>query len=410
MSLRLRDLHELYHSKTVEEAKLIANLGADVYERAHDKLYKEWQKHQSEDDLVKADIYRKEGGAHMLESMKAKLLAGDAAISRIESLTATIDAEVSYRIQAELEKQSLTFELKKVAPLQQRLSQFEGKEELITLLKQQTAHLTEKLELKEQRIQELESKHKQSSHAIGKEGEQTVLSMIRDKVLPVFPFSRVEDKTGVEHAADFHVWTMPSPNKTVKMLIDAKKYKTPIKMVEIKKLHADVDADDEAQAGLMLSLDSGIYNFHQFEIGVTEKQKHIMYISMEGMGVEEKCRTLIWAIRVLTSIAGETDKEKQQSMILKVELFISEIEKSVKDLDTSVRLCQKTLDSMRSARESLYTRLTKYRDGSIEEADAQKMESISVETHVKCKGVNSEGNPCGYKPTHGQEYCKRHTK
>ena len=422
MSIRLIDLHKIYHTKTPEEALVIANLGAEVYEKTQSNLYKEWSLHQTAEEKVKAELYRKEGGAQMLESLKPKLLAGDVATARIETLNASIETEVTRRIKGEIEKQTLILEVNRVAPLQQRLSQLESKDELIQLLRDQTTHLTEKLQSKEERIQELESKNKQSSHAIGKEGEQTVLAMIKDYILPIFPFSRVEDKTGVEHAADFHLWTMPTPKKTVKMLIDSKKYKTPIKMVEIKKLHSDVDGDEEADGGIMLSLDSGIYNYSQFELSRTSKGKTILYMSMEGQSEEERRRTLQWGVRVMTSIGGE-ERGKQERKKEEVEELMKELEKSVKEQDQCVRQCAKTLEQMRATREGLYTRLMDYREGRLglsgvksEELSGVLSGELSGELSggssggsKKCKWENTEGKKCGYKPSAGKDTCKRHS-
>ena len=404
MSIRLKDLHEVYHTKTPEEAKVIANLGAEIYEKTQRNLYNEWSIHQSAEEKVKAELYRKEGGAQMLESLKPKILAGDAAVAKIETLTASIELEVARRMKDELEKQALLLEVKRVAPLQQRITQLESKEDVIVLLKEQASHLTEKLQSREERIQELETKTKQSSHAIGKDGEQTVLAMIKEHVLPVFPFSRVEDKTGVEHAADFHLWTMPTPTRTVKILIDAKKYKTGIKQVEVRKLHNDVDGDEEAEAGLMLSLESGIYNYSQFELSRTSKNKLVMYISLEGQSVEQRVKTLIWGVRVLTSLGGEADKGKQRKMVEQVEKLMKELESCVKEQDNCVRQASKTLEVMRSSRDSLYKRMLDYRQ--------ETSSNVVTESQTECKSggtctwTNSEGKKCGYKTT--GDYCKRH--
>jgi hypothetical protein len=405
MSIRLKDLHEVYHTKTHEEAMAIANLGAEIYEKTQSNLYKEWNIHQTAEEKVKAELYRKEGSTQMLESLKPKLLAGDAAVARIETLTASIEIEVARRMKDELEKQSLLLEVKRVAPLQQRITQLESKEDVIVLLKEQASHLSEKLQNRETRIQELESKTKQSSHAIGKDGEQTVLAMIKEHVLPKFPFSRVEDKTGVEHAADFHLWTMPTPTRTVKILIDAKKYKTGIKQVEVRKLHSDLDGDEEAEAGLMLSLDSCIYNYSQFELSRTGKNKLVMYISLEGQSEEQRVKTLIWGVRVLTSLGGEADKGKQRKMVEQVEKIMKELETSVKEQDNCVRQAAKTLEVMKSTRDALYKRVLEYKGESVCESESVSVSvSVSV-SESKCKWTKN-GKKCSYKAT--GDYCKRH--
>ena len=56
MSIRLKDLHEVYHTKTLEEAMAIANLGAEIYEKTQRNLYKEWNIHQTAEEKVKAEL------------------------------------------------------------------------------------------------------------------------------------------------------------------------------------------------------------------------------------------------------------------------------------------------------------------------------------------------------------------
>ena len=415
-TLRIADLHEAYHKVSTEDAILMANLGAVCYQSVKAGLYEQWSASMEGDESAKAEVWRTEGRQAMLESLKARLTAGDVAASRVAVIQGSIDAAVEQKVNDVLEKHTLTMEVQKVTPLKQRISMLEGKEEMIKLLQKQADLLQESVKSKEAVIDTLQKEldkqrtaNTKSSHAIGKVGEATVLSMIQDCIIPVFPFSRVEDKTGVGHAADFHLWTMPSPSKTVKILIDAKKYKSTIKMIEINKLHSDMDNDDEAQAGIMLSLDSAICHFNQFEIGTTPKHKMVMYISMEGMDPTVRATTLTWAVRVLTSIAGETDIEKQKTMILNIELFIKEIDKSVKDMDGCIRMCSKTMETMRVTKEKLFTRLTNYKNGSLVESGADEDVEKPLEwDDGKCKKVKSDGNNCGYRAQAGLEYCKRH--
>jgi hypothetical protein len=417
LTLRTADLHEDYRAASMEEAIAMANLGAVCYKSVKAGLYEQWSASMEGDESAKAEVWRTEGRQAMLESLKARLTAGDVAASRVAVIQGSIDAAVEQKVNDVLEKHTLTMELQKVTPLKQRISMLEGKEEMIKLLQKQTDLLHETVSSKEIIIETLQKEldkqktaNTKSSHAIGKVGEATVLTMIQECILPVFPFSRVEDKTGVGHAADFHLWTMPSPSKTVKILIDSKKYKSTIKMIEINKLHSDMDNDDEAQAGIMLSLDSAICHFNQFEIGTTPKHKMVMYISMENMEPAVRAMTLVWAVRVLTSIAGETDIEKQKIMILNIELFIKEIDKSVKDMDGCIRMCSKTLDTMRVTKEKLFTRLTNYKNGSLVEsgADDDGGDKPLEGEDGKCKKIKADGGQCGYKSQPGLEYCKRH--
>ena len=164
-----------------------------------------------------------------------------------------------------------------------------------------------------------------------------------------------------------------------------------------------MDGDEEAEAGLMLSLESGIYNYSQFEVSRTSKNKLVMYISLEGQSEEQRVKTLIWGVRVLTSLGGEADKGKQRKMVEQVEKLMKELEQSVKEQDNCVRQASKTLEVMRSSRDSLYKRLEDYRQETSSEVVESKFEGKS---EGKCTWSNSEGKKCSYKAT--GDYCKRH--
>lgn len=418
--LPLTRLHPLYQSATEEEAILIANLGALCWQSCKKELYKHWE---TSEDSAKAEGWREEGRQAMMEVLKGKLEEGTRANVRLieselqlKSIQEKFQTELSRQITEQVEKQRLILELERVSPLQQRLSVLESKDDMIILLKQQSELLQTRLEGKEKDIQTLQAsldqsnvKNTKSSHAIGKAGEATVLEMLEEHVLPTFQFSRVEDKTAIDHAADFHVWMMASPSKTIKILIDAKKYKANVKMSEILKLHSDVDADPEASVGIMVSLDSGMSTFKQFEIGKTEKNKMIMYISLENMEYEQRVSCLIWALRALSSIAGVQDLEKQRSMIENIEVFANEIDKSVKEMDGIIRSCQKTTEMMRTSRDRLYSRLEKYREGGDLSIEGDKIEHIEGDFNgIFCKGVKPNGTPCKKRAQSGKEFCSFH--
>jgi hypothetical protein len=413
--LRLKDLDPLYQTVTEDEGILIANLGALCWQTCKKELFTHWS---TEEEAAKADGWKEEGRQTMLESLKGKLEEGiqtklllTESEIKLTQLKEGLEGEIERRTKERLETLSLTLELQRVVPLQQRLSVLESKEELLGFMKHQIELQGESLKTKEKElvvlqatVDQLKSTNK-SSHAIGKVGEATVLSMLEEYIVPEFPFSRVEDKTGVSHAADFHVWLMPCPNKTVKILIDAKKYKTNVKMSEIQKLHSDVDADPEATAGLMISLDSGMCNFKQFEIGKSPKNKLIMYVSLENMEPIEQVNSLIRALRVLSSIAAVNDMEQQRSMLENIELFVSEIDKSVKEVDRCISSQQKAIDLMRGAKEKLYTRLETFRNGTI---ILSLDEETVISDTIKCKAIKGDGLRCPYNPVSGYEFCKRH--
>jgi hypothetical protein len=415
--LRLSDLHEAYASVSQEDAISMANLGAVCWQACKVGLYDQWSSSMNGMDSAKAEMWRSEGRQTILDTVRNKLAEATRVELRlaeaevlISSMREGVEGEISRRITDALEKQAMTLELQRVAPLQQRVSQLEGKEDMIQLLRVQNSLLTEKLTTNEGLLNELQTSldniketKTRSSHAIGKIGELIVKDMLEEHIIPAFAFSRFEDKTGVDHAADFHLWVMPTQNKTIKILIDAKKYKTSIKMTEIMKLHSDVDADEEASVGIMLSLDSGLCNFKQFEIGKTTKNKIIMYISMENMEDELRINSLIWAIRAVSSVAAVTDIDRQRGLLENIEIFLKEMDNTVKDMDGSIRLCVKTLEMMRATRERAYKRLESYKCGTIENAG-----TVEIETESICKAIKSDGIQCSNRAQPEKGVCRRH--
>jgi hypothetical protein len=84
-------------------------------------------------------------------------------------------------------------------------------------------------------------------------------------------------------------------------------------------------------------------------------------------------------------------------MVEQVEKIMKELETSVKEQDNCVRQAAKTLEVMKSTRDSLYKRVLEYKGESVAES-----ESVS---EAKCKWTKN-GKQCGYKVT--GDYCKRH--
>jgi hypothetical protein len=135
-----------------------------------------------------------------------------------------------------------------------------------------------------------------SSHVIGKTGEATVLELLESGVIARFEHSELKDMTSVGHAADFHVWVVNAEGKRVKILVDSKKYKRAVSSEEIAKLAEDVDADVEASAGILISLDSGICTKKQFQISRTPKQKPILYLIVQDTTVDQQRDMISWSV------------------------------------------------------------------------------------------------------------------
>jgi hypothetical protein len=89
--LRVEDLHEAYATATTEERILMANLGAICYTSVKSSLYEHWT--DSTDDSAKSELWRKEGGQAMFESLKAKLASVDTLKEQLLVSEASREAE-----------------------------------------------------------------------------------------------------------------------------------------------------------------------------------------------------------------------------------------------------------------------------------------------------------------------------
>lgn len=401
--LRLEELHPIYRKVSHEEAITIANLGALCYQSTKDSLYESWQASQSEEETVKATTYRKEGADAMMESLQARLAAGEAAKARVAALQAEIDSIVEERLAAALEKERLTIELQTVAPLKQRISVLESKDETINLLKEGKASLQANyasLEAKYSALQEenkslIESKTL-SSHTIGKQGEATVWEMLEDTVVPEFQFSEALNMVGKDHVADFHLKLMTSTGKKVKFLIDSKKYKRAVSSDEITKLASDVDADDDAHAGILVSLTSTICKMRQFQIGLSPKEKPLLFLSFAGMTPELQRDTLCWGVRVLLGVVGNNvNNMVKEEVLKKIDAFVANVENSVKEIDAHIRLQLKVVDGMRDTRRGLLENIITFK-GSEETIEHEEgCAALIKTTGARCGKRVVDGDRCG---------------
>jgi len=424
-SLKIADLHEAYHGASADDCIAMANLGAICWSTFKDGLYDQWAQSMTAEEAAQAAAYRdegrQEGRAAMLETMRARLAAAEevtcrlaAAEGTVAQLRASVAAETARRVSEALEGFRKDYELAKMkdmAVLQQRIAAAEARDQMVDLVREGHAVMKGKLAaLEEERavlqVQLLEATaaKTKSSHAIGKQGETTVLDMLENTVLATFPYSTVKDMTTIGHAADFHLWVMAANGQKAKILVDSKKYKRAINSDEIAKLHADVDADDDAHCGLMVSLDSAICNAKQFQIARTPKQKHVLYLSFQDIPVEMQREALCWGIRVLVSLMGEQDDAVRESMFENIDAFVASVETSVKEIDGAIRLQMKAVEGLRDVRRGLIGRLTAYKSGSTLEGidDTVEMGEDGCSSIVKATGAR-----CGRRVVDG-ERCGNH--
>jgi hypothetical protein len=170
------------------------------------------------------------------------------------------------------------------------------------------------------------------------------MELLQKHVIPVFIQASAHDMTGQGHAADIHLYLQSPVGKMMKILVEAKQYTRTVKTKEVCKLQNDVDGDDEALAGIMISNSSQIASVKQFQIEKTTKGKYILYLSLEGYDDEYRGLFVCWAIRVLSTLATYS-ADTSDDLVSQVTEFFTELEKSVQDADIVVKNCQKATDS-----------------------------------------------------------------
>jgi hypothetical protein len=429
-SLKVADLHEAYHGASAADCIAMANLGAICWSTFKDGLYDQWAQSMTAEEAAQAAAYRdegrQEGRAAMLETMRARLAAAEEVTCRLATaegtvaqLRASVEAEAARRVSEALEGFRKDYELtkmKEMTALHQRIAAAEARDEMLVLVREGQAVMKEKLAALEEERAVLQAQlleatvaKTKSSHAIGKQGEMTVLDMLRNEVLPQFLYSSVEDMSAVGHAADFHVRLMSPVGKRVKILVDSKKYKTPVKTAEITKLSSDVDGDEEANAALLISLDSPIFTAKQFQLEKSTKGKAMMYVTLQHISPEMHGSMIAWAIRILSTISSEEKVADQQHLIDNVLVFLRELEQSFKDIDATLKAAMKTVDLARGARDSLQRRVSEFRIGTLKERNEDEdVETVAKADAERCTGTNAQGKRCGRKPAPGSSTCRVH--
>ena len=419
-SVRLKDLHPIYMSVSEDEVITIANLGALCYLATKDGLLELWNKTQTADEGAKADMWRREGGQVMMENLKNRLAAGDAAVSRVSVLQASVDMEVSQRVEEMLKSKTQVIEMNKnkelhslelqLAEANGKLSNMGGKESGYDMLREAHMELKKYMSTMEEELQKhREASSTKTSYTLGKIGEAQLSDMLQQYVLPKFPYSDMKDMTAVKRSADFHVWLMSPDGVRVKLLLDAKKYKGPVPNIEIDKMYSDIDADDDAKGGIMISLDTAIYARSQFQITRTPRQKLCMFLTFEHLDDGIRCEVLCWALRVLVGIVSVQDSEKRDAMIEKIEWFIKELGHSVSDIDACVKACKNLSDILRTAKDNLVDRMSNYRSVCGIDNLKEEISHTEIALSARCKGLKPNGDRCKFKHTKESEYCSRHT-
>jgi hypothetical protein len=414
MSLRFEELDAIYTTVSHEEAVAIANLGAQCYAAVKERLYAAWE--AAHDDTTQVELWRKEGAATMLESLRSRLAAGDAAQARVAALESVTDVELTRRAEelATLRiKEAEMAKREEMLVLKEQLAELQSGVKYYAILEEANTYMKEKLDsLLEENEKLKEATATKSSHELGKIGETTVLEMLTSYVAPLFLDADVFDKTKVKHSGDFHVHVMGRHGKMVRIMIDVKKYKRPIDNSEINKLYTDLDACD-IDVGLMLSLDSPICTKSQFQLVKTKGNKMCMFLSFEKIDDEIRKEILCWAIRALVGIVSTQDHSSQDVMITEIQQFLIDMLRLVDKLDSGVKSLKGVYDLLRELKEDILARITSYKTTCGLEVIDAIAESVGVITGSKaaglCKAKNKNGSNCKSVHVAGGVYCHRHT-
>lgn len=411
MSLSLAELDAVYGTVSHEEAVAIANLGAECYLAAKERLYTSWA--AAQDDTEQEEIWRKEGAASMLESLKARLAAGDAAVARVAALQSGVEAELERRVEevlsvrlkeVELAKREEMLELKgQMAELQSSAKMFAMLEETHSALKGELA------QLREENGALKEATAVKSSHALGKMGEATVFEMLDKYVSPKFSYAEVMNVSKQRHVGDIHMVLMLPTGKQMKIMVDVKNYTAAVNTKEIDKLYSDLDEHD-SDVGLMVSLDSAICKRAPFQIMKTPKGKSCMFLSFEGIDDSLRQEILCWAVRVLVGIVATYDNSSQEVMITEIKQFLAELSGSLDLLESNVKMAKGLYESLRDTKSQLVGRVQAYRlTCGLEIITPVIYNSHEHDSkYERCRGKTMKGEQCKIKKHLVGGYCKQH--
>lgn len=415
MSLQLEELSAVYGSVSHEEAIAIANLGAACYLAAKDQLYEAWA--ATQDDTEREDLWRKEGGMAMLESLKGRLATGDAAVARLAALQASMGLELDRRLEELMSVRMKEVEVTKreeMLVLKGQVIELQGASKMMAMLEQAHRSMTAEIEkLREENESLKEATATKSSHALGKIGEATVFDMLMSYVVPKLAYAEVRDMTKVRHAADFHLSAVGPTGKRYKIIIDVKKYVTPVKSGEIEKLCSDMDADEEADAGILVSMDSGIHTKEQFQIIRTEKKKPCLFMMFQHIDDDMRKDMFCWAANVLINILSQENKEDQDAMIEEISGFIESLSVLLVTLGNSVKHAETHAEALRDTHRHIMVILNRYKSKcgilSVTGGVAAAKAPMTMKDLGRCQFVRSNGEQCKFTIKNVGDYCKKHS-
>jgi hypothetical protein len=266
--------------------------------------------------------------------------------------------------------------------------------------------MKEKIAALESQLAQQAAANTKSSQAIGKHGETIVLDLLENTVCKLFPHSTVKDMTATPHAADFHLWVMTPTGQKLKILVDSKKYKKAVNSDEINKLYVDMDADEECQCGIMISIDSGICTKRQFSISRTLKQKPVVFLSFQDILPDAQKDMLCWVVQVLSEFVVEKNDTARQEMLNKMDEFVDTMLVSVKDIDSAIRDQMKSVTTMKEMRSKILKSVATFRG----EEDVEEKGKTVIPDDVRCVALKNGGDRCLNRRGADSDCCKVHKK
>ena len=280
-----------------------------------------------------------DAGKHNVESLKRSL----------DSLRSSQEETIEKRLAAAVLERTHALETTKlveVSALKEELSTLRERCSHSDVAIAQNKQLTTLVEGYVEQIRILTTVTPKASHIIGKEGEDEVEGLLQTHVLPNFLHSELSRQTGKGHAGDFHVSLQSPQGKRLRFLVETKKYAYSVDKAEITKFKRDCDnPDNHLDAGILLSLQTSISCYYQFQIEKTEAGKHILYLSMQDLPIEDRGRTLLWAVRVLSTIVSYAeDPEKQAGLLEKALEFWKKMETSRSMWEEAVKHAKKGVE------------------------------------------------------------------
>jgi len=321
-------------NKDIEMAKMIERRDADMAKMAEISALKE--------QLAVAEARTRQVRESGEAEIKGRLQ--DAAIRSMSELTSLKEQLMSEN--SVLRERVALAEQRDLVPILRQA---------LTATESEVSFLREKLDTASAAVKAFEQeKTTKSSHALGKQGEATVLSMLEEFVLTEFPHSDVKEMSHVPHAADFHLWIMSPTGTRVKLLLDSKNCSWPVKSSEVTKLYNDVNADDDSHGGILLSLLTPIVGKRQFEIRNAPHKKPVLHVTFAGVEPWQQKDLLCWAVRVLVAVVCESDYGKQTQIIEDMEHFRSDLNTTLKSVDCAIKMQLQVVDTLRKTRSTMH--------------------------------------------------------